>query len=297
MNTKEVADYLGIHEKQVYALIKAKRIPCTRVTGKWIFPKTLIDAWIMESAEEGIKNIKDKTNRIQGALIASGSNDPILDILFNYLKQIYPNISLFTSSTGSMEGLRLLSAGITDIALCHLHDPDTNEYTVPFLKEKFSDMSIAVVHLFYRELGFLTSPKSPPVKTIDDLNDKIRFINRQKGSGTRVLFDQLCKKSNIDVSQLNGFDTEVFTHFEVGLAIKSGEADTGIATRAIAQLFDLAFSPLVKESFDMILQKETFFLKEVQAFIETLNSDEFRKKVESLGNYDFSNSGKIIIST
>ncbi|NWG02589.1 MAG: helix-turn-helix domain-containing protein, partial [Syntrophaceae bacterium] len=90
MNTKEVAKYLGIHEKQVYALIKSRRIPSTRVTGKWVFPKKLIDEWIDSNAKTGFEQAKQKTRKIEGALLASGSNDPILDMLHTYMKKSYP---------------------------------------------------------------------------------------------------------------------------------------------------------------------------------------------------------------
>src|SRR4030042_6655772 len=90
MNTKEVAEYLDIHEKQVYALIKAKRIPCTRVTGKWIFPKHLIDEWIAIKAQESVAGEKDKRRRVKGAILSAGSNDPNLDVLLSYMKKTHP---------------------------------------------------------------------------------------------------------------------------------------------------------------------------------------------------------------
>ena len=100
MNTKEVAKHLGIHEKQVYALIKAKRIPCTRVTGKWVFPRRLIDEWIENTARSGMAEARKKSKRIEGALLAAGSNDPILDILKTYIRKAYPEFYIFSANTG-----------------------------------------------------------------------------------------------------------------------------------------------------------------------------------------------------
>ena len=122
MNTKEVSDYLGIHEKQVYALIKQKKIPCTRVTGKWLFPKDIIDEWIRTTAQKDVK-ISSMNKNLKGVLLASGSNDPVLNILFTYMKNMYPEFHIYTSATGSTEGLNLLKNGETDIAWCHLLDP------------------------------------------------------------------------------------------------------------------------------------------------------------------------------
>ena len=133
MNTKEVAGYLGIHEKQVYALIKTGRMPATRVTGKWIFPKKVIDGWIEANAKSGLEQARQKSGRIPGALLASGSNDPVLDILQTCLRKAHPEFFIFSANTGSREGLIALEKGFTDIAWSHLLDPETGEYNIPYL--------------------------------------------------------------------------------------------------------------------------------------------------------------------
>src|SRR4030042_3592330 len=115
MNTKEVAHYLGIHEKQVYALIKAKRSPSTRATGKWIFPKQLIDEWIAINAQKGLGQARQKSRRVEGALLASGSNDPILDILHPHMRALYPEFYVFTANTGSTDALKALNMGDTAV--------------------------------------------------------------------------------------------------------------------------------------------------------------------------------------
>jgi len=298
MNTKEVAQYLGIHEKQVYALIKSKRIPSTRVTGKWIFPRKLIDEWIALNAQRGLGQAKEKSRRIEGAFLASGSNDPILDMLQTYMRQSYPEFYIFSSNTGSTDGMKALNKGYTDLAWSHLFDPKSGEYNVPFLSTYLPDVKVVVVNLFYRDLGFLVSPKNPfHIRGFDDLTQKgLRFINRQKGSGTRVLLDYHLKKSRIPSSQIEGYEREVYTHFEVGLSILSKEADVGIGTIAVSKLLGLSFVPITRESFDMLMDQSTFFEKGIQAFIEILNSKEFRTRIDRLGSYDFKNSGKILYS-
>ncbi len=298
MNTKEVAKYLGIHEKQVYALIKSKRIPSTRVTGKWVFPKELIDEWIVSNAKPGLEQARQKSRRVEGALLASGSNDPILDMLQTYMKKSYPEFYIFSSNTGSTDGLKALNMGYTDIAWSHLFDPKTGEYNVPFLPNYLPNVKPVVVNLFRRDLGFLIAPKNPfHIRGFEDLTQKgIRLINRQKGSGTRVLLDYHLKKLQIAPSKIKGYEREVYTHFEVGLSILSKEADVGIATIAVSKLLGLPFIPITQESFDMILDQTTFFEKGIQAFIEILNSQEFRNRVERLGSYDFKNSGKVLYS-
>ena len=298
MSTKEVAHYLGIHEKQVYALIKSKRIPSTRVTGKWIFPRRLIDEWIELNAQKGLGQAREKSRRIEGALLASGSNDPILDMLQTYMRQSYPEFYIFSSNIGSTDGMKALNKGYTDLAWSHLFDPKSGEYNIPFLPTYLPDVKAVVVNLFYRDLGFLVAPKNPyHIRGFDDLTQKgVRFINRQKGSGTRVLLDHHLKKSRIASSDIEGYEMEVYTHFEVGLSILSKDADVGLGTIAVSKLLGLSFVPITRESFDMLMDQSTFFKKGIQALIEVLNSREFRGQVERLGSYDFKDSGKILYS-
>ena len=125
----------------------------------------------------------------------------------------------------------------------------------------------------------------------------VKIINRQKGSGTRVLLDYHMEIWVFRPVDISGYDREVYTHFEVGLSILSKEADVGIATAAVAKLLGLSFIPITWENFDMVLDQSTFFTKGVQAFIEVLKSREFRKGVDKLGGYDFRDSGKILYST
>jgi len=298
MNTKEVAKYLGIHEKQVYALIKSKKIPSTRVTGKWVFPKKLIDEWIESNAKTGLGQARQKSRRIEGGLLASGSNDPILDMLQTYMRKSYPEFYIFSANTGSTDGLKALNMGYTDIAWSHLFDPKSGEYNIPFLSNYLPNVKPVVINLFHRDLGFVVAPKNPfRIRGFEDLAQKdLRLINRQKGSGTRVLLDHHLKRLQISPAKIKGYEREVYTHFEVGLSILSKEADVGIATIAVSKLLGLPFIPITQEKFDMILDQSTFFEKGIQAFIEILNSQEFRSRVERLGSYDFKNSGKVLYS-
>ena len=299
MNTKEVATYLGIHEKQVYALIKAKKIPSTRVTGKWVFPKRLIEDWIESNARTGLEQARQKSKRMEGAILASGSNDPILEMLQTDMRKSYPEFYIFSANTGSLDGLRALNLGYTDIAWSHLFDPKSGEYNLPFLSTHLPKIRPVVVNLFERELGFVVPPKNPHgIEGFEDLAQKgIRFINRQKGSGTRVLLDHHLKRLRIPPHKIEGYEKEVYTHFEVGLWVLSKEADVGIATSAVSKLLGLQFVSITNERFDMVLDQPTFFEKGVQALIEMLNSPGFHKRVEGLGNYDFKNSGKVLYST
>jgi len=298
MNTKEVARYLDVHEKQVYLLIRSGKIPCSRVTGKWLFPKKAIDDWIERSAYDGINPAGKKMKSINNALLASGSNDPVLDMLLSAMKKDHPDFNIFSANTGSLAGLEYLNSGLTDIAFSHLYDPESGDYNTPYLQKYCPDRQTVVVNLFYRQIGFLINKSGAGhFMGWESLTEKgIRFVNRQKGSGIRILLDMELEKRGVDRESIVGYDHEVCTHFEVGLSLIADEADVGIASSAVSRILDLEFYPLVNERFDMILDRNTFFQPAVQAFIKTLQSDPFKRRVDKIGHYNFKDAGKILHS-
>jgi len=294
-NTKEVAEYLGIHEKHVYALIKAGRIPCTRVTGKWIFPKNFIDEWIKEDA---LTSISKKNIHSKNYLLAAGSNDPVLDILLNTIRKNKSLATLYISSTGSTDGLERLKNGETDIAFCHLLDHDSGKFNIPFVENLLKGKKFAIVHLFYRQQGFLSlkNSKYNIISFSEIKKNNLKIINRQPGSGTRLLIDYYMEKEKISPEEISGYKNEVCTHVAVALKILNGDADIGVGTIAMASLFNLEFNPLIKESFDMVMLQETFFSETVQNLINNLTSKNFKKDVKPMGDYNFNKSGTIIYS-
>lgn len=298
MSTKELAAYLGINEKQVYALTKAKKIPGSRITGKWTFPKKLIDEWIEESARGGLKKARERSRSMEGALLAAGSNDPVLDFLLTEMRQSHPELYFFCANTGSTDGLKALGSGYTDIAWTHLFDQKSGTYNVPFIPKYLPDMKSVLVHLFRREIGIVTAPGNPlGISGIEDLAlKKARFANRQQGSGTRVLLDYLLNKSGISARAIMGYDQDVYTHVEVGLSVLSGKADAGLATVAVSRLMGLHFIALTQENFEMVVGQSTYFNKGIQALMNVLKSPGFRERFERLGGYNFEDSGKIMYS-
>jgi excisionase family DNA binding protein len=292
LNTKEVAKYLGINEKKVYYLAKAGKLPCTRVTGKWVFPKNLIDQWIEENSRGTIRNKREEQRDF---LLAAGSDDPSLGILRDLYASRKSPASLFVATIGSSEGLAAIRDGVADLALAHLLDPMTGDYNLPFV-QKTIPSGVAVVPLFHRELGLLLRPGNPlGLRTLSDLTrTSVRMINRQQGSGTRHYVDQEFLKLGIDPKTIKGYDDSVATHLEAGLKILRQEADVGVATRATAHLVSLHFIPLTQERFDILIPKERFFSRPIQILLETVGSREFRSRVEAMGGYDTSESGRII---
>jgi putative molybdopterin biosynthesis protein len=295
LNTKQVAKYLGINEKKVYYLAKAGKLPCTRVTGKWVFPKRLIDEWIEENSR-GVT--RTKTEKQREFLLAAGSDDPSLGILRDLYASRKTPASLFMATVGSSAGLTAIRDGVADLALSHLLDPATGDYNLPFI-QKTIPTGVAVVPLFHRELGLLLRPGNPTgLRTLTDLTRSgVRMINRQPGSGTRHYLDQEFAGLGVEPKKIAGYDDSVATHLEVGLKILRQEADAGIATRAAARLLGLDFVSLTQERFDMLIPKERFFSPAIQTLLEIVGSREFRARVEAMGGYDTSESGRMIASS
>lgn len=292
MTTKELTRYLRINRMQVYHLISQNRMPSTKVGRKWIFPRKLIDEWIESSA-----SLPQQTKEVpEGRLLASGTKDMVLDMLCARVGSKYPDFPLFCASTGSIEALKSLNLRHTDIAWCHLLDPESGEYNVPFVPIYAPDIRPVAVNLYHRDIGFLVAPSNPlHIRGFKDLARKnVRFVNRQKGSDTRTLIDHHVGGLNIDPGDIYGYDNEACTHLEVGLSVLSNEADAGIASATISRLLGLSFIHLAHERLDMILDEHTYFHSSVQALMEVLRSESFRGAVAKLGGYDLRDSGKVL---
>ena len=295
LTTKEVAEYLSINEKQVYRLIKEKKIPATRITGKWLFPKGLIDEWIMTSARESV-SIAGKQGSRDNQVVIAGSNDLALELLAKNTTIQHPRYTYSISNVGSLAGLIALQNGNCHIAASHLLDPDTGEYNSSFIKKHFPGLKIMAVNLAHREQGLIVRKGNPlEIKTLKNLaGKKVIYINRQEGSGTRVLLDYRLKEHGIDPEDIPGYSRIAYTHMEVALEIFSGSANAGLGIFAVARQLDLDFIPLATERFDLIIPSESYMTRAVKALRGVLGSDEFKTNMAQLGGYDTKDTGKIV---
>jgi molybdate-binding protein len=198
------------------------------------------------------------------------------------------------ATVGSGAGLESIRSGVADFATAHLLEParpGPGGRTTELLPS-----STVVVELFHRELGWVVPKENPNgIESIRDLaRPKLRFINRQTGSGTRAYLDQELARTHMSGKKIAGYDEIVSTHLEVGLRVLSGRCDVGLATRTTAQLLGLDFVPLTRERFDMLVPKDRFFTKGMQSLLGIVGSREFRDRVGALGGYDVDESGRII---
>ena len=303
LNTREVAAYLQINEKQVYRLIRSSGIPCTRVTGKWMFPQSLVEEWVQRSARAKTASASRSlavTERfgLDRGLLAAGSNDLLLDALFELVRRRYPEYLIYATNLGSSGGLEALKQGKAHVALAHLRDPATGEYNVPFLGQYVPLDAVVAVTLWHRRVGLLHRADGPRVESFADLRQrKVRFVNRQHGSGIRWLIDQRLQEAKVKTSRLKGYDTEVWTHWEVGMSILRCQADAGVAAESVARLFGLRFREVVEERFDLVVLKDYYFTKPVQALLAVLASNELKTRAVALGGYEVRDTGKVAFPT
>ncbi len=189
-----------------------------------------------------------------------------------------------------------LKTGETHMAPTHLLDMETGEYNVSYLKKYVPDKEIALVKCVDRIQGFMVKKGNPKnIRTFHDLGrGDVRFVNRQRGSGTRLLTDYNLKKSGISHEKINGYSREEFTHLAVAAAVESGDADVGVGIYSAASMMGLDFIPVCNEEYDLAIPEEYMDSDIVMEFIETIKSKEFKDKLDELGGYDYSDTGTII---
>ena len=234
---------------------------------------------------------------IQNTIVVVGSHDNTLDVLANQVRAGQKNLTLSSSHVGSMGGLMAIKKGGCHLAGSHLLDTEDGSYNISYVKKYLPDMNVKLVHLVLRDQGFILPRGNPKaLNGIEDLCRKdIRFINRQAGSGTRILLDFRLGQLGIDPSGVIGYENEEFTHMSVAVAVQSGTADVALGIYAAAKALGLDFIPVVTEQYDLVIPERYFESENIQILLETINSQKFKKQVEALGGYSTKKTGQIIL--
>ena len=294
LNTKEVAEFLNINEKMVYSLISEKGLPATKVTGKWLFPRHLVEQWL-ESETINYPRASYPLPPYYGLVIINGSNDILLDRTISLFNSTHTEHVAVFGNIGSLGGIRSLGRNLCHMASSHLMQDDEKEYNFDFAGEELNQEP-AMVNFCKREQGILLAKGNPKsIGSVKDLaNDGIRIVNRPKGTGTRLLLDGELRKAGIKGDKIRGYEVEVQRHLDVGLEVLSGRADAGPGIRTVAGLLNLDFLPLRWERFDLIILKERFFDQGIQLFLGLLHNQSFKDLVQSLIGYDISLSGEMV---
>lgn len=285
--TAEAANYLRLKERKIYEMVAEGTVPCTKVTGRWLFPKAELDNWLASSITR-----PEGMTRPEPPPIIGGSHDPLLEWALRE-----SGSSLATLAVGSEAGFSRFIAGETIAATLHLHaledaEADANVAAVAGR----SDLQDAVLIAFCRrEQGLLLAPGNPlKIRTIDDaIAKRARITMRPKGAGAQLLLLSLLHRAKATLDALATVSPVCPTGPDIAQAIRAGRADTGIATRSVANSAGLDFVPIVWEPFDLLMRQRDYFRPALQALIRFLRSDELAARAQEMGGFDLSATGAV----
>lgn len=294
MTTAEVAAYLRVKERKIYDLVAAQEIPCTRVTGKILFPKPLIDLWIAAQTHGPGLEHQGKRPRI-----AAGSHDPLLGWA---LRESGAGIA--TLFDGSLNGLRQFLEG--DVLCCGLHVPDTaasDPLGDSANQHLFADRDsvggtaarLVLIEWARRSQGLMVPPGNPKqILSIADLvPQKVRLRCRQPEAGSRVLFDTLCRQAGVAESDIDQDPKIARGEADAAMAVADGEADAAFGIAAVANRFGLTFIPLATERYDLAIERRDYFEPPFQTLLAFTRSNAFAEQAQKLGGYDITQTGRV----
>ena len=249
-----------------------------------------------EAGEQVEVRLLSREDRLKNTLVVIGSHDPLLDELANMMHLEDPRVYMSSSHVGSMGGIMAIRRGEAHAAGCHLLDTETGEYNRAFIKKYFPMGGVKLLRCVGRQQGLMLQKGNPmKIEGFKDVaNNGVRYVNRQKGSGTRILTDYLCKKEGIAPEKIYGYEREELTHTSVAAQIACGSADAGMGIYSAAKLYGLDFLPVCIEEYDLLIPDHAWGSPLVRQLVASLKSPAFRKKIESMGGYTLERPGEII---
>jgi putative molybdopterin biosynthesis protein len=285
--------------------VKGQPVRVCQIGSHWVSVPVSASPYYMPEADGIIKRtgktpgradlvVFAKEEAAQKRLVLAGC-DPATGLLAHMVEKI-SGVEIVSAAASSKLALSWLSQGKVHIAGSHLEDPKTGEFNLPYLRKQFPDGDFSVVTFARWEEGFVVSAGNPKrLRKIEDLARKnVRFVNREPGSGSRGLLDQLMEKAQMDAGNVQGYDRIAHGHLAAAYCVVSREADVCLATRSAAQTFGLDFVPLHSERYDLVMRKRTADLPAVKAFLDVLQRATLRRKLEVLAGYDTSQTGTLV---
>lgn len=287
MNTREVADYLRIKERKVYDLVRTRSIPCSRLTGKWLFSKTLIDLWVIRHTEHQAD--------IQAAWITprviAGSHDPLLEWA---IRESDCDCAILFDS--SLDGVRRLAARQAMASGLHIFDPQTSLYNVDLAQQVLIGIQVVLLEWACREQGLVLAAGNPKKiqRLVDLRNKRLRFIDRQQTAGSHLLLSHLLEQAGMSRDELKIIEPSARSETDVATAVLDGKVDAGLAIAAVARQFRLDFLPLHRERYDLAIARRDYFEPSFQALLKFARSPRFVERAKALAGYDISGLGQVI---
>ena len=232
---------------------------------------------------------------VENAIVAIGSHDLTLDLMSSFLRRNPKGVSLSSSHVGSLGGLIALRRGEAHLAGCHLLDEATGEYNVSYIERYLPGVPVVLVNLVGRVQGLMVRPGNPAgINALEDLlRPDVTFVNRQRGSGTRVLLDYKLRELGANPESVNGYQREEYSHLAVVAAVKGGSADVGLGILSASRALGLDFVPLLTEQYDLVIPQVHYESERLRPLLALLDDREFRQAVEDLGGYDVTRMGRV----
>ncbi len=283
ISARDLSKYLKINEKKIYKLVQESKLPHIKIGGKIAFTKEMIDKWILES-----------TAREENLFIA-GSDDIFLRRIIDVYNS-KNNSTIYYAPIGSINGLKVLKNGGATMSCVHILDIEKKEYNTSYVDRYLSGDDYIVIQMFFREQGLYIQKNNPKIITsIEDIAAKnATFINRNQGSGTRLLFDFLLREKKIDSSDIKGYNNEVESHLQAGLNVIKGNADVSFGVVHLAHMLGLNSVSLFKERFDMVIPKEHFYNTYVKSFLSFFEQPVLLTHIKDFTGYDASRIGSVL---
>ena len=284
LTTKEVAALLRIKERTVYDLVKEGSIPVSRVTGKLLFPRELVEAWVRRNAETegGIEAV------MRPPPVLAGSHDPLLEWA---IRESGSGIATFFD--GSLDGLSRVGEGKALACGMHVYEPDSEDWNIDHVSQVLQGMPVVVVEWAVRSQGLILAPGNP--KSINGIADLAgeKFIPRQKQAGSYVLLKHLLDEEGLNPATLDLLAPPARSELDVAIAVAEGKADAGLGIEAVARQQRLEFKGLFQERYDLVVWRRDYFEKPFQALLRFATSDNFLRRAEEMRGYDISSLGTI----
>ena len=277
LTTKEVAALLRIKERTVYDLVKEGSIPVSRVTGKLLFPRELVEAWVRRNAETegGIEAV------MRPPPVLAGSHDPLLEWA---IRESGSGIATFFD--GSLDGLSRVGEGKALACGMHVYEPDSEDWNIDHVSQVLQGMPVVVVEWAVRSQGLILAPGNP--KSINGIADLAgeKFIPRQKQAGSYVLLKHLLDEEGLNPATLDLLAPPARSELDVAIAVAEGKADAGLGIEAVARQQRLEFKGLFQERYDLVVWRRDYFETPFQALLRFATSDNFLRRAEEMRGYD-----------
>lgn len=285
--TRELAALLRVKQRKVYDLVSEEALPFRRVTGKLLFPKREIEDWIAASGPDAERSSK-RTAATDFPLVMAGGHDPLLEWA---LRESRSGIAALMD--GALDGLARMQENACIAAGLHIPALKSEEWNVPAVRKSFGKEPVALIEWAKRTRGLMYSPKlKRPIKSLADIGD-LRFQSRQPEAGSELVLTALLSKEGLCKSDLRSVDAIERSETDLAMAVAAGRADVGLGIEGAARQFQLEFTPMIVERFDLLIWRKAFFDPPFQKLIRFCASAPFRGRAKAFGGYDCADSGAV----